>query len=206
MKTWRILLERQIFEENLLEHECVNSKEAEASSSSDHESCPRFVHVAPSTERHLAFLYFTIRWWWLRWWCPGFVHVATSAERYLAFWDAQRNFVFRFVFTRRWWWLRGWCPGFLQVATSTERHLAFRDVQRNFVFCFLFHKKMMMITMMMPRVCTSYTQRRETPCIWIWFAPLKPLVGIGVLFNPFFKKPSHEYFWVFNLQTKTLRW
>ena len=49
------LLEHLNFEENLLEHECVNSKEAEASSSSDHEGCPRFVHVAPSAERHLGF-------------------------------------------------------------------------------------------------------------------------------------------------------
>ena len=65
-----ILLEDQNLQENLLEHECVNSKEAEASSSSDHESRPRFVHVAPSTERHLGFremqktskiLYFTRR-------------------------------------------------------------------------------------------------------------------------------------------------
>ena len=91
-----ILLEDQNLQENLLEHECVNSKEAEASPSSDHEGCPRFVHVAP----------------------------------------------------------------------SAERHLAFRDVQRNFKV-FVFHKKMMMITMMMPRFCTSCTQRRETPDIWI---------------------------------------
>ena len=42
-------------QENLLEHECVNSKEAESSSSPNHESCPRFVHVATSAERHLAF-------------------------------------------------------------------------------------------------------------------------------------------------------
>ena len=86
-----------MFQENLLEHECVNSKEAESSPSSDHEGCPRFVHVAP----------------------------------------------------------------------GAERYLEFRDLQKTFVFCFVFHKKMMMITMMMPRLCTSCTQRRETPGVWM---------------------------------------